>query len=52
MICMPCTRRAEHWRAGDGLQRPLRSRFRRRLMPGVDMTSAVKSRLPKFFHCL
>ena len=26
----------------DYLQRPLRSRFRARLMPGVDMTSDVK----------
>ena len=29
--------------AGDGVQRPLRSRFPPRLMPGVDMTSDVKT---------
>jgi hypothetical protein len=29
--------------AGDALQRPLRSRCRARLMPGVDMTSDAKS---------
>ena len=36
----------------DCLQRLLRSRFRQRLMPGVDMTSNVKSGLPIFLHVL
>ena len=35
--------RAQQGGAGDGLQRPLRSRFQPRLTPGVDMTSNVKS---------
>jgi len=40
---------AEQWHAGDGLQRALRSRFLPRLMPGVDMTSAVKSWVKIFY---
>jgi hypothetical protein len=39
-------------RPGDALQRPLRSRFRARLTPGVDMTSNVKSWLPILLHFL
>jgi hypothetical protein len=39
-------------RAGDGCQRPLRSRFQPRLKRSVDMTSDVKSRLLIFSHCL
>jgi|SoiMetStandDraft_2_1073263.scaffolds.fasta_scaffold297211_2 hypothetical protein len=35
---------AELRRAGDGFQRPLRSRFQPRLTPSVAMTSNVKSR--------
>ena len=34
---------AQQGRAGDGLQRPLRSRFRQQLRRSVDMTSDVKS---------
>ena len=42
------------WHAGDGVQRPLVpcSRFPPRLMPGVAMTSNVKSGLPMFLHFL
>src|SRR5919108_6569189 len=40
---------AEHGCAADCLQRPLRSRFRQRLTPGVDMTSDVKSWPPIFY---
>jgi len=36
-------RQSQPWRAGDGLQRPLRSRFQPRLTPSVAMTSNVKS---------
>jgi hypothetical protein len=45
---------AEQALAGDRLQRPLlrRSRFRRRLMPGVAMTSNVKSGLQLFYVCM
>lgn len=32
------TGRAEHWRAGDAIQRMLRSRFRARLVPSVRTT--------------
>ena len=35
--------------AGDGLQRPLRSRFQPHLKRGVDMTSNVKSSEQTFF---
>src|SRR5215510_2927445 len=41
-----------HRRAGDGVQRPLRSRFPPRLTHGVDMTSNVKSWLLMFLHFL
>jgi len=40
---------AQQGHRADCLQRPLRSRFRQRLMPGVDMTSDVKSRLKIFY---
>jgi hypothetical protein len=35
--------------AADCLQRPLRSRFRQQLTPGVDMTSDVKTWSEKFY---
>ena len=38
--------------AGDGLQLTLRFSFQPRLMPGVDMTSDVKSREQLFYVCL
>jgi hypothetical protein len=36
-------RQSQRRHTGDGVQRPLRSGFQARLMPGVDMTSNVKS---------
>jgi hypothetical protein len=44
--------RAEQARAGDGVQRPLRSRFQARLTRGVDMTSGVKSCDSSVLHLL
>ena len=41
-----------NWPAADCLQRPLRSRFRQQLRPGVAMTSNVKSGLPIVLHFL
>ena len=39
--------RAEHRRAGDGLQRPLRSRFQPRLTPGVrPQHAATRQKVP------
>jgi hypothetical protein len=45
-------RYAEPRRAGDGFQRPLRSRFQPRLRPGVDMPSDVKGWEQLFYVCI
>ena len=42
--------RAEHRHAGDGCQRPLRSRFRQRLMPGVRQSLPLTASAAKTYN--
>jgi hypothetical protein len=50
---MTCTKDdAQQGLAPDCLQRPLRSRFRQQVKPGVDMTSDVKGWEQLFYVCI